>query len=191
MVVALEGLPGSGKSTSAQLLAKRLDVNAVCETTDMHPLLNEVYDDANRHDLGVELGFLLLHYAGFRHARQIGNPVTDFSPVKDRFFADVTLTPDERALFIAVYDQLYREVPLPEIVVFLDASPELCLERIRQRGRDFEAGLTLERMEQLDGVYRSRFHELGELVLQLNISETSTRNGVADELSALLESHGQ
>lgn len=192
MVIALEGLPGAGKTTSAVMLGRRLKVQAVCETTQDHPFLETVYDDAGRYDLQVELAFLLLHSAAYREIPAERMTVTDFSPVKDLFFAKDTLSGSDLDLFERVYDQLYAGKPEPEMAVFLDAAPELCMERVRRRlsrdgSRRFEEGLEIDRLQRMHDTYWRRTQELGERVLRLPISADLSEADVVDRLLKLLD----
>ncbi len=192
MVIALEGLPGAGKTTSAVLLGKRLRIQAVCETTQDHPFLQTVYDDAGRHDLQVELAFLLLHSAAYREISTLHPAVTDFSPVKDLFFAEDMLSGSDLHLFERVYAHLYADKDEPRTVVFLDASPELCMERVHRRlsrddDRRFEEGLELARLQRMYAIYSHRIKDLGEHVLRLPISVDETKAEVVDRLLEVLD----
>jgi deoxyadenosine/deoxycytidine kinase len=191
MVIALEGLPGSGKTTSARLLGKSLDRQVVCETTHDHPFLASVYDDAARHDLQVELAFLLLHSSAYRDIND-RSVITDFSPVKDLLFAEEMLFPSDLALFQEIYARLYAELDRPNVVAYLDAAPELCMERIEHRmtrdeRRAFEEGLELERLQRMWRRYMARLDDLGERVVRVPISPELSEGDVLDLLLGLLE----
>jgi deoxyadenosine/deoxycytidine kinase len=191
MVIALEGLPGAGKTTSAYLLAGQLGASVVCETTLDHPFLETIYDDAARYDLQVELGFLLLHNAAYRQIQRQATVVTDFSPVKDLLFAEAMLSGEDLLVFTGLYKHLYADHPSPELVVYLDASPELCMKRVRQRmesnpARRFEAGLDVERLRLIGSVYESRIAELAGTVLRFDIHDGQTETEIADGVAELL-----
>jgi deoxyadenosine/deoxycytidine kinase len=193
MIISLEGLPGSGKTTSANLLAKRLGTRVLYETTRDHPFLQTVYDDVERYDLQVELAFLLLHHAAYRRLPQEEMVVTDFSPVKDLLFAEAILAEADLELFEAVYTHLYARHPRPHVVLVLGASPELCLQRIRRRlrtdpHRSFEEGLDLKRLEMIQAAYANRHDDLGERVFNIAIGEHDSEENVTDRIAALLES---
>lgn len=174
------------------MLGKRLEVQAVCETTQDHPFLETVYDDSARYDLQVELAFLLLHSAAYREIPAEHMTVTDFSPVKDLFFAEDMLSGPDLDVFERVYGQLYDGKPEPEMVVFLDAAPRLCMERVRRRlsregNRQFEAGLEVDRLQRMHETYGRRIQELGERVHRLPISADLSEADVVDLLLELLK----
>src|SRR3954452_24806790 len=137
MVIAFEGLPGAGKTTSAELVGRRLGAVTLRETTGDHPFLDSVYDDERRYDLEVELAFLLLHAGPYRRIERGRVNVTDYSPAKDVLFARDMLGGEDLDLWMRTYEHVYRDQPLPDAVVFLRVSPDECLRRARQRGRAF------------------------------------------------------
>ncbi len=169
MILALEGLPGSGKTTAARRLAERLDAQLLAEATADHPFLDAVYNDETRRDLEVELAFLLLHVAGYRRLDAARLSISDFSPVKDLLFAEEMLSGDDLAAFEAVYARLYEGCSGPDVVVYLDLSPADCLTRVQERGRDFEQGLTVDRLEAIQQRYFGRLDELGTEVIRIPI----------------------
>src|SRR5438046_474525 len=81
--IAIEGAIGSGKTSTALLVAQRLDCGAVLEQTDTHPFLADFYSDIETFKLETELGFLLLHYHQLHVLRPDQPVVTDFSYGKD------------------------------------------------------------------------------------------------------------
>lgn len=189
VVIAIEGLPGAGKTTSARALARKLGIPALIETTADHPFLESVYDDADRHDLETELAFLLLHFHGYRtRARQHGIVISDFSPAKDHLFARDMLTAQDLEVFETVYAQLYRDESLPALALYLDVPPEECLRRIRGRGREFEAGLELDRLVRMRQLYVAHLATLADRVVEVVIGPEDTPDEVVARLSDTLTS---
>jgi deoxyguanosine kinase len=200
MLIAVEGLPGAGKTTSAELVAERLGAAVVRETTADHPFLQSVYRDDDRYDLEVELAFLLLHSSAWRRIDRGTTTVTDFSREKDVLFADDMLKDQaDHALFMSAFDRLYAGYASADVVVYLDATPELCVQRARSRweedpGREFEQGMTVERLSRMKLLYEERLDELGDEVLTLRLDEVlddrhdpgTSMNHVADAIVSLL-----
>jgi deoxyadenosine/deoxycytidine kinase len=187
MIIALEGLPGAGKTTSAPLVAGRIGAEWAIETTGDHQALDQIYDDARRQDLQVELNFLVLHFRAYRALSEAATTVIDFSPVKDLLFAADMLRGTDRWLFDELYGALYEELRLPDIVLYLGLSPKDCHDRVRLRGRSFEKAMSLERLERMERLYRQRLSELGRVVLPVDLDSEMTRDEVADVLVSRLE----
>jgi deoxyadenosine/deoxycytidine kinase len=187
MVVAIEGLPGAGKTTAAGLVAARLGVPALRETTGDHPFLQQVYQDEKRDDLTVELAFLLVHGNAYRLLDRSKMTICDFSPAKDLLFAEDMLDGEDRRLFESLYGHLYRGVSLPEIVVYLNVDPAICLDRVRHRmqlepGRAFEAGMTLGRLQRMEQRYRAGVSRLGQVGITLDIDHDLGPADVAERI---------
>jgi deoxyadenosine/deoxycytidine kinase len=89
------------------LFGGRLGAPALRETTGDHPFLREVYDDADRDDLTVELSFLIVHANPFRRIDRSRLAICDFSPAKDMLFAEEMLDASDLDLFRTVYDRVY------------------------------------------------------------------------------------
>ena len=193
MIIALEGLPGAGKTTAAGLLAERLGALALRETTGDHPFLQQVYDDGDRDDLTVELSFLIVHANPFRRIDRSRLTICDFSPAKDVLFAEEMLVAADLDLFRTVYDRVYEAHPLPEAVVYIRATPELCFDRIRRRmlldpARAFEAGMTVDRLRSMQSRYESGIRRLGQEVLTV---EADAQLGPLDQATVIVEALGR
>ena len=188
MIVSLEGLPGAGKSTTARLLAQWQGWDAVAEATRDHPFLDSIYAESGRHDLQVELGFLVLHFGGWRTITPGRDTVCDFAPGKDLLFADDMLRGNDRELFESVYQRFYSDQPQPDVVVYLDVPVEECLARARRRGRPYEAGMDAERLTRMQQLYETAIasSSLGKHTISLAVSAGDDEDRVADGvLSAL------
>jgi deoxyguanosine kinase len=190
MIAAVEGLPGAGKTTTTGHVAERLGASAVRETTGDHPFLSQVYDDQSRDDLTVELAFLIVHANAYRPVDRARTTMMDFSPVKDLLFAEDMLTGSELEFFRQSYNLLYEDHPPPDLVVYLRAEPELCLDRIRKRyerdpRRLFEQGLTLERLRRMFDRYEAGMHRLGCRVVAYDIDSRAHEDDVADGVASI------
>ena len=187
--IAIEGPIGVGKTTLATALADRLGGRVVLEAVEENPFLPGFYQDRRKHAFQAQLFFLLSRFQQQQELFQqdLFNQVTiaDYLFAKDRIFASLTLEPNELALYERIWQVLGARVVKPDLVVYLQARPEVLAARIRKRGRDFERSVTGEYLEQVSRAYGDFFfHYEDTPLLVVNTSDID----LADEgdLEALL-----
>jgi len=139
--IAIEGPIGVGKSSLAEQLAVRLDATAVLEETD-NPFLADFYSGRAGAALQAQLFFLLN-----RHRQLIGlqqadlfsqATVCDYLFDKDKIFAYVNLDDNELFIYQRLYDLLAKDMPLPDLVIYLQAPTDILVRRLRDRSKDPE-----------------------------------------------------
>ena len=139
--LAVEGPIGAGKTPLAERLGTRLDATLVLEETD-NPFLADFYADRPGAALQAQLFYLLN-----RHRQQTTMQQADlFSQIivsdylfdKDKIFAYLNLDDNELFIYQRLYDLLARDVPTPDLVIYLQAPTDVLLRRIRGRRTDPE-----------------------------------------------------
>lgn len=153
------GVIASGKTTLANLL-KRVGLSAVLEDFRANPFFELFYSDPVKFAFETEITFSLQHYNQIKVALEGASPFAcDFSPVLDLAFADVTLRDSEKDTFLVVYQEVRRQLPAPALLVHLQCSPSVSLERIRARKRAPEKSITVEYLELLSNTLAHRVEE--------------------------------
>ena len=187
--IAIEGPIGVGKTTLATVMADRLGGRVVLEAVEENPFLPGFYQDRKKHAFQAQIFFLLSRFQQQQELFQqdLFNQVTiaDYLFAKDRIFASLTLDPNELALYERIWQVLGARVVKPDLVVYLQARPEVLAARIRKRGRDFERSVSGEYLEQVSRAYGDFFfHYEDTPLLVVNTSDID----LADEgdLEALL-----
>jgi deoxyadenosine/deoxycytidine kinase len=139
--IAIEGPIGVGKSSLAEQLAARLDATAVLEETD-NPFLSDFYSGRAGAALQAQLFFLLNRHRqllGLQQADLFSQAtVCDYLFDKDKIFAYVNLDDNELFIYQRLYDLLAKDIPLPDLVIYLQAPTDILVRRLRDRSRDPE-----------------------------------------------------
>jgi deoxyadenosine/deoxycytidine kinase len=137
--IALEGPAGVGKGTLAARLASRLDAALVLDETESNPFLGADHVGRPGSAFQAQL-FCLLG----RHRQQVtlrqGDlfshaTISDYLFDKDKIYAFQTLDDNELFIYQRLYDLLSRDVPQPDLVVFLQAPVEVIRRRRKDRDR--------------------------------------------------------
>ena len=139
--IAIEGPIGVGKSSLAERVAGRLDATAVLEETD-NPFLSDFYAGRAGAALQAQLFYLLN-----RHRQLVGlqqgdlfsaATVCDYLFDKDKIFAYLNLDDNELFIYQRLYDLLAKDIPPPDLVVYLQAPTDILVRRLRERAKDPE-----------------------------------------------------
>jgi deoxyadenosine/deoxycytidine kinase len=185
--IAVEGPIGVGKTTLAQRLAQTFNHEILLEDADENPFLERFYRNRGDAALATQLFFLFQRAQKMQELRQseLFSPVrvADFLIEKDPLFARINLDRDEFELYEKVYQKLTIDAPKPDLVVYLQASTDVLLERIERRGISHERSINRRYLEQLNEVYSEFFlYYDGAPLLIVNASMIDLAQGEGDYL---------
>jgi deoxyadenosine/deoxycytidine kinase len=185
--IAIEGPIGVGKTTLAKKLAASFNYQTLLEEAQENPFLEKFYRNRQQAALATQLFFLFQRTQKIQDMRQadIFQPVrvADFLIEKDPLFARINLERDELQLYEKVYQQLTIDAPTPDLVIYLQASTDVLLARIENRGIPCEQAISRDYLERLNEVYSEFFlYYDGAPLLIVNASEIDLVNGSGDYL---------
>jgi deoxyadenosine/deoxycytidine kinase len=159
--VSVDGPIGVGKTTLVEMLARRYEGVKILEDVD-NPFLGDFYQDRPGAAFQTELYFLLSRY---KQQQEIAQRelfdrflVSDYTFQKNRIFAYLNLSDDELMLFDKLYALLEPQVPVPDLVIYLVADVDTCMERIRRRARNVEKTIAQEYIAELIDAYNHYYH---------------------------------
>jgi len=184
--IAVDGPIGVGKTALAGILAERLGARFVREPEE-NPFLAGFYREPRRYAFQAQLFYLLSRYQqqGLLPQQDLfnaGGVVTDYLFQRDRVFAQLNLSPSELSLYDKVYRLLTGQAPRPDLVVYLQARPEVLLERVRRRQAEAARALTLDYVAEVARSYADFFFHYAESpLLVVNTSDIDFVGSAADQ----------
>jgi 2-amino-4-hydroxy-6-hydroxymethyldihydropteridine diphosphokinase len=191
--VAFEGNIGAGKTTLATKISEDFNAKTVLERFADNPFLPKFYKDQNRYAFPLEMSFLADRY------QQLSDDLAQFDLFKDflvadyhifksLIFAKITLADDEYRLYRNLFDIIYREMPKPDLYIYLYQNSERLLQNIKKRGRSYEQKIPAEYLDKINNGYLDYIKSQTELnVLIIDVSDRDFVKNQEDYLYILNE----
>jgi len=159
--IAIEGVIGAGKTTLAQMLSERLGARLVLERFEENPFLPKFYEDPEHYAFQTQIFFLLSRYKQQQDLFQADLfhdfLISDYIFEKDKIFAYLTLADEELKLYETLLSAIERNIPTPDLVVYLQCSAERLMGNIRMRARKMEEKMSEDYIRDLNEAYNYFF----------------------------------
>ena len=159
--IVIEGVIGVGKTSLTKLLAQQSDARLVLEQFEENPFLERFYSDRDLWAFQTQLSFLA---SRFRQQQSLGgrdlfhrHVISDYTFYKDRVFARLNLSGDELALYETMFNIMQPTTPVPDLIVYLQASTDRLMANIQRRGRSYEKEMDRSYIENLGQAYNQYF----------------------------------
>ncbi|MFY0483803.1 2-amino-4-hydroxy-6-hydroxymethyldihydropteridine diphosphokinase [Flavobacterium sp. PLA-1-15] len=191
--IAIEGNIGAGKTTLTTRIAEDFNAKTVLERFADNPFLPKFYKDQSRYAFSLEMSFLADRY------QQLSDDLAQFDLFKDFIVADyhifkslifskVTLTEDEYRLYRKLFDIIYKEMPKPDLYIYLYQNTERLLQNIKRRGRSYEQEIQPDYLERINSGYLDYIKSQTDLnVLIIDVSDMDFVNNQKDYIFILDE----
>lgn len=159
--IVVEGPIGVGKTSLVKLLAKEFNARCILENPEGNPFLPNFYKDRKKYAFQTQIFFLLSRFNQQKEIAQLDlfNQITlcDYLFAKDRIFAILNLDDHELALYEQIFKLLNTKIPNPDLVIFLQARPEILLKRIKKRNIPYEKEIDIDYLKELNEAYNYYF----------------------------------
>ncbi len=183
--IAIEGPIGVGKTALAKRLAASLSAELVLEEVEENPFLERFYRDGRSAALPAQMFFL------FARARQIEDMrqpdlfsdvrISDYLFTRDRLFAELNLDAEELKLYDQIAENLAVEAPVPDLVIYLQASVDVLMRRLARRDAPHDRFIERSYLERLTDAYARFFHAYDDgPLLIVNASQIDPVNNDTD-----------
>ncbi|CUU10014.1 2-amino-4-hydroxy-6-hydroxymethyldihydropteridinediphosphokinase [Candidatus Kryptobacter tengchongensis] len=184
--IAIEGVIGAGKTSLAKMLGERLNAKIILEQYYENPFLEKFYQNRERYAFQTQIFFLLSRYRQQMELLQRDlfheYLITDYIFDKDKIFSHINLMGDELKLYEMLVSLLEKNIPVPDLVIYLQASVERLMFNIRKRGRPFERNITEDYIRELSEAYNEFFFNQYKKspVLVINVTDIDFVNSMED-----------
>ncbi|OAZ02955.1 2-amino-4-hydroxy-6-hydroxymethyldihydropteridine diphosphokinase [Flavobacterium succinicans] len=191
--IAFEGNIGAGKTTLTSKIAEDFNAKTVLERFADNPFLPKFYKDQNRYAFPLEMSFLADRY------QQLSDDLAQFDLFKDfivadyhifksLIFAKITLAEDEYRLYHTLFSIIYKEMPKPDLYVYLYQNTQRLLQNIKKRGRGYEQNIEADYLDKINTGYLDYIKSQQDLnVLIIDVSDLDFVKNQSDYLYVLHE----
>ncbi|MEM6793973.1 MAG: deoxynucleoside kinase [Acidobacteriota bacterium] len=191
LFIGIAGIIGAGKSTLATALAEHLEIDVYYEPVEENEYLEDFYRDTAQYAFATQIYLLNRRFQQHQEIIWRGrSAVQDRTIYEDSIFAKMLAEQglmDERDY--RTYLQLFRHMSnfmcKPNLIVYLDVSPQRSIERIAQRGRDMEKAIGIEYLEALSTGYENFIAEISKKIPVIRVDYD--RFATADEMAAVIQ----
>lgn len=190
--ITIEGNIGVGKTTFSKMLADELGYRIVLEEFADNPFLPKFYNHPERYAFSLELFFMAERY------RQLGDLreqdlfskgiVSDYFFVKSKLFAENNLSDDELLLFNRLSDIALKNLPKPDLIIYLHSDVKRLQENIKKRGRTYEQNISNDYLSDIQNKYFDFFKkhiEFPVLIVDVSVVDFVNQKDIFQRLVAL------
>jgi deoxyguanosine kinase len=194
--IAVEGAIGAGKTSLVSLLEQQYGARVILEENDSNPFIAKFYEDQETYSFQTQIFFLLSRYNQYMELaqRDLFNSVVviDYLFQRDKIFAQLNLEDHEYRLYEQIFNLIGSKAPKPDLVIFLQASTDVLLERVSKRGRNYEAFMDPDYLDSVNKAFNNFFFYYSDtplLVINTNEIDFVEKKCDLEELINKVNSH--
>ncbi|ASK61744.1 deoxynucleoside kinase [Virgibacillus phasianinus] len=203
--IAIEGPIGIGKTSLAKKLSVHFDFHLLKEIVEENPFLGKFYDDIDEWSFQTEMFFLCNRFKQLediekKYLNEHKAVIADYHISKNMIFAKRTLQQDKFDKYEQIYHILTKDMPVPNMMIYLHASLDTVLSRIKQRGREIEQNIKPSYLAQLAADYEDYMNQFEALhpdipVIRINgdemdfVKQQEDLNKIIKQVESHLNNH--
>jgi deoxyadenosine kinase len=191
LFIGIAGMIGAGKTTLADLLGGHLGIDVYYEPVENNEYLEDFYRDTKRYSFATQIYLLNKRFQQHQEIIWRKRPaVQDRTIYEDSVFAKMlaeTGLMDERdyRTYVELFSNMSNFMCKPNVIVYLDVSPNRSMERIKARSRDVESGITLDYLHALHRGYEEFIADISRLIPVIRVDYD--RFATAEEMAEVIQ----
>lgn len=191
LFIGIAGMIGAGKSTLASLLAEHLDIDVHYEPVEDNEYLEDFYRDTARYSFAIQIYMLNRRFQQHQEIIWRGrSAVQDRTIYEDSIFARMLaesglMDARDYRTYLDLFQNMSNFMCRPNVIVYLDVPPEVSMERINQRGRSMESGITLDYLRALYRGYEDFVEDISRTTPVIRVDYQ--RFATAEEMAEVIE----
>jgi len=165
-IILIDGVVGAGKTTIATLVAQKTNLQLYEELSnnDTFELLNRFYKDQERWSFTLQIHFLNERFRMIKQIHKNGSGILDRSIFGDKIFAsmlneDGQMSDEEYRTYYTLLDNMLEHSQAPDILIYLQCSTDVAIERINKRNRGDESGVPRAYWDRLNEKYETWYKD--------------------------------
>ena len=189
-MIVVDGVVGVGKSTLMNILVEQGYV-PFREPVEDNPILDKFYYDRKRYSFPLQVFFLNKRFKQIKEASTIDNSILDRSIYGDVIFAKMLcdnneMEKEEFDLYKELLENMLEHLQPPKLMIYLEASVDEAVRRIKKRGRDYEQVVEIEYWKHLNDEYTEYFSHYDKApILKINVDNLDFENNAEDREKVL------
>ena len=158
--IAICGNIGSGKTTLVEKLSKHYGWTPLYESVDQNPYLKDFYDDMTRWAFHLQIYFLNSRFNQVREIRDSKKTIIQDRTIYEdahifaaNLHASGHISDRDYQSYLDLFNSMITFVRPPDLLIYLKADISKLVQQIQKRGRNFEYGIRLEYLKNLNEHY--------------------------------------
>lgn len=182
LFIGIAGMIGAGKSTLATALGQHMGLDVYYEPVEDNEYLSDFYRDTPRYSFAMQIYLLNRRFQQHQEIIWRGRPaIQDRTIYEDSVFAKMLsgmglMEPRDYRTYLQLFRHMSNFMCKPNLIIYLDVDPQTSMERIRQRSRGVETGISLEYLEALYREYESFVEDISRVVPVIRVSWNQYRD---------------
>lgn len=155
--IVIEGNIGVGKTSLVKKLSENQDVINCFEQFSDNPYLKDFYENQDKFAFHLELSFLVERFEQLQKEINVfyreKNIISDYYFNKSLIFAKKNLDKNSYNLYQNLFSIIYKQLPKPDLYIYLHADTQKLIKNIKKRGRNYEKNISESYLKSIENSY--------------------------------------